>query len=166
MVADIAIIPENRVMKTVRQPLGITVSAIDSAIDTAPLRQLADTGIAALIDNHGNSVALPPAVADAVAALLRAAADNQALTVVNADHGLTTQQAANLLGMSRQFLIELLEKGEIPFHKVGTHRRIRATDLEHYARERSERRRRILAESTRAIVEAGLDDIVVDLRRP
>lgn len=166
MVANIANNPENVCMKSDRPPLGITVSAIDNTVDTSPLRQLADTGIAALVDNHGNQVALHPAVADAVAALLRAAADNQALTVVNADHALTTQQAANLLGMSRQFLVELLEKGEIPFHKVGTHRRIRATVLEHYARERSERRRRILAESTRALVEAGLDDIVVDLRRP
>ncbi|MFY7952317.1 MAG: helix-turn-helix domain-containing protein, partial [Armatimonadaceae bacterium] len=153
--------PENACMKSDRPPLGITVSAIDNTIDPAPLRQLADTGIAALVDSHGNQVPLHPAVADAVAALLLAAADNKVITVVNADHALTTQQAANLLGMSRQFLVELLEKGEIPFHKVGTHRRIRATDLEHYAIERSERRRRILAESTRAIVEAGLYDRVL-----
>lgn len=161
MVPNMAVFFINGFMKESRPPLGITLSTIDNAVDTASLGALADIGIAAMVDHQGNSVPLHPAVADAVAKLLRAAADNHALTMVNADHALTTQQAANLLGMSRQFLVELLEKGEIPFHKVGTHRRIRASDLGQYARERSERRRRILDESTREMVAALVYDRVL-----
>ena len=52
----------------------------------------------------------------------------------------TTQAAANFLGMSRQHLVMLLESGQIPFHRVGSHRRVTFKDLLEYAKKRDEER--------------------------
>jgi excisionase family DNA binding protein len=57
---------------------------------------------------------------------------------------LTTRQAAEMLNVSRPFLIQLLEREEIPFEMVGTHRRVAIEDVLRYRAQRSERRREVL----------------------
>ncbi|HZK67184.1 MAG TPA: helix-turn-helix domain-containing protein [Chloroflexota bacterium] len=71
---------------------------------------------------------------------------------------LTTQQAADLLNVSRPHLIKLLETGEIPFHKTGTHRRIRFDDLMRYGRLRDQKEASALDEMARDAQEMGLYD--------
>ncbi len=68
---------------------------------------------------------------------------------------LTTQTAADLLGVSRPFLIELLNKQEIPFHLVGTHRRIYLKDLLRFREHRDGQRKEILNRMAREAMNDG-----------
>lgn len=68
------------------------------------------------------------------------------VAVLRGDAELTTPQGADFLDVSRPFLIHLLEKGAIPFHKVGTHWRVRLHDVLQYKDETDTPRRRALDE--------------------
>ncbi len=64
--------------------------------------------------------------------------------------------AANYLGVSRQFLVNLLEKGEIPFRLVGTHRRVTFKDLLEYEKKRDQTRRAAMDRISDEVASAGL----------
>ena len=69
---------------------------------------------------------------------------------------LTTQQAADILNVSRLFLVKLLDEGAIPYIKVGSHRRIRFKDLIIYKEHRDRKRRKLLDQLIEMTEEAGL----------
>src|ERR1700730_1976599 len=74
----------------------------------------------------------------------------------------TTVQASRLLGVSRQFLVNLMDKGEIPHHMVGTHRRVYINDLMAFKCRRDQRRRAVLNQMVQSEIEAGVYDVVPD----
>ena len=115
-------------------------------------------GTAQLVGPDGKSLKLPNSVYTLLRQLVSELAEGNAVTIVPVRHELTTQQAADILNVSRPFLIKLLEAGEIPFRKVGTHRRILFEDLMAYKRQRSEERQRFFRDNLQEAVELGMDE--------
>jgi excisionase family DNA binding protein len=87
---------------------------------------------------------------------LRNIALGQAVAGVSPNRQLTTQRAADLLGVSRPHLVKLLELGQLPYHKTGSHRRIYLNDLLAYQKRRDAGRRRSLSRLAREAFDAGL----------
>lgn len=130
--------------------------------ETAGLRSLAehldsDGGAVALKDALGHEVELPRSVARVLSELVRELADGNAVTVVPTEAELTTQQAADLLNLSRPYLVRLLEANEIASSKVGTHRRIRLGDALAYKTRRDDHREAVLVRMGDRVEASGLE---------
>lgn len=102
-------------------------------------RLVLETGVTA-------DIALPPQAVEALAKILAHLAEGREVTVTAQPVEISTQQAADYLRVSRPFLVGLLESGEIPFRKVGTHRRVLFADLQNYKNRIDERRLKTLDE--------------------
>lgn len=85
----------------------------------------------------------------------RIVAQGTAVDVLARDKELTSQEAAALLGVSRQYLIRVLDRGDMPFTRTGNHRRIRSADVLDYITLRDASRRTALAELTQDTQQAG-----------
>jgi excisionase family DNA binding protein len=108
-----------------------------------------------LVDESGHTFALPAELQTVLAHAVAALTAGQAVTLEPVRTLLSTQEAANLLGISRPTVVKLLESGEIPFTKPGRHRRIQLQHLLDYQRRLREHRGEELTAMT---TEAADDD--------
>jgi len=115
-------------------------------------------GKAKLVGPSGEARLLPDSLYSFLVELIGLLNEGKSVMIVQNQAKLTTVEASSLLGVSRQFLVNLLEKGEIPYHMVGTHRRIYAQDLFQYKAQRDKRRHKIIRELAQAEAKEGIYD--------
>jgi excisionase family DNA binding protein len=115
-------------------------------------------GKAHLVGPDGDSIDLP----ESLFAVLRRAVHElrlgNGISILPVGAELTTREAAEILNVSRPFLIKLLEGRKMPFRKVGAHRRVRLSDLLAYKRRQEEERRKVLKELAEEAEEFGFYD--------
>lgn len=101
-------------------------------------------------------IELPPGAVAMLMEVLETMAAGRGMTLIPENAELTTVQAAQVLNVSRPFVIKLLEEDAIPHRKVGRHRRVRLEDLIAYKSRIDRKRERILDQLTREAQEQGL----------
>ncbi len=108
-----------------------------------------------LVGPKGESIPLPETVFYVLERVAEVMARGDSITVVPVGREVTTQQAADLLNVSRQYLVRLLDEGRIPFRKTGKHRRLRVEDVLSFKERRDKDRRSGLRELSRMTQEFG-----------
>lgn len=104
---------------------------------------------------NGAKVQFPKVAADGLIEILEAVAEGDIATVVRTPREVSTQQAATVLNVSRPTVVKLIDGGVLPSRKVGSHRRIRLTDLLAYRADMVARRRAVLDQMSREADELG-----------
>ena len=94
-------------------------------------------------------IELPDSALEALKVSIETMGQGRAITLVPHDKELTSQEAADMLHVSRPHLIKLLDRGDLPFHRVGTHRRIRIEDVLAYRDRRDAEREAALNDLAR-----------------
>lgn len=108
------------------------------------------------VEDDGEELVVPRSAVELLARILAHMAAGHGVSVVPTHAELTTQQAADLLNVSRPHLIGLLDAGEIDYRKVGKHRRIKVSSLLEYMRADDHRRRAAADELSTLTQEMGL----------
>jgi excisionase family DNA binding protein len=117
-----------------------------------PMRRVGQT--ARLVGPDGAAIDLPGGIHDLLVSIVENLKAGNGVTVIPMHAELTTVEAAELLNVSRPYLIKQLQAGELPYHMVGTHRRLRLADVLAY-RDRMDRE----AEAALAAMTAEAEDL-------
>lgn len=88
--------------------------------------------ISIVIENTGEAITIPAKAFSLLKEVLMNMAEGNSIALFPTNSEISTQVAANILGISRPHLVKLLETGEIPFIKIGTHRRVQLRDIVDY----------------------------------
>lgn len=138
-----------------RSPQDVTPERVvhDEAADIVGRARDRDVVDVSVTLDDGTCMAMPPHLAAFVVNTIRATANGSALVTVSVPEELTTTTAAKELGISRPTLMKLIQAGEIPSTKVGSHTRLRRRDVIEL-RDRRDAERRAAARDVRSAGEA------------
>ena len=136
--------------------------AAEAARSLAPLlrkKRGASEHVTVVAEGGGDEarVVVPRAAFELFVRILGEMANGNAVTIVPVHAELTTQQAAELLNVSRPYMVTLLEDGKMPFRMVGTRRRVRFEDLVRFKQQDEADREKVVDELTAEAQRLGLD---------
>ena len=112
---------------------------------------------ARFVGPEGEVLDVPPELFDLLVVVAEELERGNGVSVLPLHRQLTTGEAAQLLNVSRPHVVTLLERGELPFEKVGTHRRVRLADVLAYRQAQDVRRREALTDMVRQGEELDLE---------
>ena len=101
------------------------------------------------LQDTGEIITIPSKAFNILKAVLKNMAEGNSITLIPSNSELTTQEAADILNVSRPHLVKLLESGKIPFIKVGTHRRVELKEIVKYENKLIKERRSKLNQLTK-----------------
>jgi excisionase family DNA binding protein len=146
-------------MSTKEKLAGVSISEQDQK-DILDLYTKIRAAEAKLVGPDGKTQLLPTNLYSFLCQVLGDLKAGKSVTILQSNAELTTIEAAKLLAVSRQFLVQLLEKNEIPYHMVGTHRRLYARDVLAFKGRRDSARRKTLDDLARTEFQQGTYDRV------
>lgn len=110
------------------------------------------------IEETAEKIRIPLKVLKLLAKILKATSQGKPISIVPIAAEMTTQAAADFLGCSRPYFVNLLEDGKIPFTKVGKHRRVKFEDVVAYKKHKKATQKELLIKMMQADEETGLYD--------
>lgn len=120
------------------------------------VERLLQGGVPVLVSPAGERIELPGTVFEVLKTAVKFMSNGQTITLVPDNKLVTTQRAADILGMSRPFFIKLVESGAMAHHRVGNQRRVYLRDVLEFAKRRDQERLAALDRLARDAFEAGL----------
>ena len=130
--------------KTSREEQRIARTSVDQLRKASQKINRKDKSIEITVPYSSKPLQLPSKVLGLLSAIVSNMAAGKSMAIILSDATIGTQEAADYLDVSRPFIVRLLEKGEIPFSKVGTHRRIKVSDVIAYQKKTKAKRRKQL----------------------
>jgi excisionase family DNA binding protein len=137
-------------------PLTAAESERSRLVELDDLLEREPDALPRMVAQEGVAVELPASAAALLRRVVHLLAAGHAVAVAPLERELTPRQAAEILGVSRPYLVRLLDRGDIPWMRTGTHRRVRLEDVLEYKRRRDIERRAALRELTQLSDKLGL----------
>jgi excisionase family DNA binding protein len=135
---------EGLLEKTTREDQRIAKISVDRLRKASQKLGQSGKSVGITLEHSHETVRLPRKAISLLSTILSNMAAGKSMALISSDATIGTQEAADFLEVSRPYIVRLLEKGEIPFSKVGTHRRIKVSDLVAYQKKMNTTRRKQL----------------------
>ena len=124
---------ETLIKRTIKEDQKIAISSLpDFQAVSKSIKSSQKNGVKIKIQESGEFLTIPKKALTFLTAIIQNMAEGKSISIVPSDSELSTQQAADMINVSRPHLIKLLESKQIPFKKVGSHRRVLLMDIMEY----------------------------------